>query len=125
MILLALDLQLEDDQTEAAVYTDSDSFTIEHIMPQAWKKHWPLPLEDFPEWDKDQVADYREDFIHTIGNLTLLTNKLNPRCLPKIGSTSRVRSSRNANSISTAVTSLTSSIGTKIGFTNGLEFCAG
>ena len=78
MILLALDHQLEDDKTEAAVYTKSDSFTIEHIMPQAWKKNWPLPLGDFPEWDKDQVADYRDDFIHTIGNLTLLTDKLNP-----------------------------------------------
>jgi hypothetical protein len=45
------------------------SYAIEHVMPQSWQKHWPLPQE---------VADAeREDRIHRIGNLTLLTRKLN------------------------------------------------
>lgn len=79
MLLLAFERQLEDGKTEPVTYTDAKSLTIEHIMPQAWnKKNWPLPHERYPDDDEASLADYREGFIHTIGNLTLLTNKLNP-----------------------------------------------
>ena len=78
MILLALENEMEDGKTEPVIITDTDSFTIEHIMPQSWQKHWPLPLESYPDEDKDSLTDWREGLIHTIGNLTLLTNKLNP-----------------------------------------------
>ena len=44
-------------------------------MPQQWQKHWPL-LED--AGNQERSADRREELIHTIGNLTLLTGKLNP-----------------------------------------------
>lgn len=47
---------------------------IEHLMPQNWKAHWPLPGID--ESESETVA--REHAIHTIGNLTLLTTSLNP-----------------------------------------------
>lgn len=46
-----------------------DSYVIEHVMPQAWSRHWPL-TSGFTEQERDQR-------IHTIGNLTLLTKKLN------------------------------------------------
>jgi hypothetical protein len=45
------------------------SYAIEHLMPQSWLKHWPLtPGVPEPE---------RETRIHRLGNLTLLTKKLN------------------------------------------------
>jgi hypothetical protein len=43
---------------------------IEHVMPRKWAHHWPRP--DGPESDRDRL-------IHTIGNLTLLTSKLNAK----------------------------------------------
>jgi hypothetical protein len=46
------------------------SLHIEHVMPRKWQKHWTLP-----EDTSDEVQ--RERLIHTLGNLTLLTSKLN------------------------------------------------
>jgi len=45
---------------------------IEHIMPQKWEAHWPL-------LDRSRGDGERAALIHTIGNLTLLTSKLNTR----------------------------------------------
>lgn len=45
------------------------SYAIEHIMPQAWVKSWPIQAGG-------SEAD-RDAHIHRIGNLTLLTKKLN------------------------------------------------
>lgn len=47
--------------------------TIEHILPQSWKEHWPLASPN----DVALVSD-RDRHLHRIGNLTLVTNKLNP-----------------------------------------------
>ena len=46
-----------------------DSYAIEHLMPQAWTKHWPLP--------PGRSESERDARIHRLGNLTLLTKKLN------------------------------------------------
>jgi hypothetical protein len=48
--------------------------TIEHLMPQAWEEHWPLPAGQ----DAKDAAARRHTTIHQLGNLTLLTGKLNP-----------------------------------------------
>jgi hypothetical protein len=46
-------------------------FAIEHVMPRKWQAHWTLA---------DGISeDDREGVIHTIGNLTLLTGKLNSK----------------------------------------------
>ena len=45
-------------------------YAIEHIMPRKWAMHWPLLDGSGSESDRDAL-------IHTIGNLTLLTGKLN------------------------------------------------
>lgn len=45
------------------------SYAIEHVMPQSWTKHWPLPPGGSEE-DRDAR-------VHRLGNLTLLTSKLN------------------------------------------------
>jgi len=50
-----------------------DKLTIEHIMPQGWRQHWTQPAGD-----PSIAALERDQRLHTIGNLTLLTNRLNP-----------------------------------------------
>jgi Protein of unknown function DUF262/Restriction Enzyme Adenine Methylase Associated/Protein of unknown function (DUF1524) len=45
------------------------TYAIEHLMPQAWIKHWPLP--------PGELESERDARIHRLGNLTLLTKKLN------------------------------------------------
>jgi hypothetical protein len=45
-------------------------YAIEHVMPRRWQTHWPLG---------DQAETTRELLMHTIGNLTLLTGRLNSR----------------------------------------------
>ena len=50
------------------------NLTIEHLMPVGWHKtEWPLP-EDV---DTDVATYHRNTLIHSIGNLTLATQKLN------------------------------------------------
>ena len=49
------------------------NLTIEHIMPQSWEAHWPLP----PNSDEQTAIQERNQLVHTIGNLTLLNRKLN------------------------------------------------
>jgi len=61
------------------------SLTIEHVMPVTWETHWPLPdgrmckdsLERLLKDTPDPDADRRDQLLHTIGNLTLLTQPLN------------------------------------------------
>lgn len=43
--------------------------TIEHILPQNWLENWPLPA--------GVEATDRDEALQTIGNLTLLTQKMN------------------------------------------------
>lgn len=45
---------------------------IEHIMPRSWEQHWPLSEDDGPE-----AAMTRNELVHRIGNLTILTSRLN------------------------------------------------
>ena len=67
--------------------------TIEHVMPRSWAKHWPLPNGiSAPCESIWEVYNYNFDFndeirkfmtvrqkaVNTLGNLTLLTNSLNP-----------------------------------------------
>lgn len=71
MILEALDKAMHDPKTERLHLPDQ--LEIEHIMPQKWEKNWPLPKGK----DKGEAMIYRNKLIDTIGNLTLLTQKLN------------------------------------------------
>jgi len=48
--------------------------TVEHVLPQKWQQHWPLPAGI----DPDEASLRRETLKHTIGNLTLVTRNLNP-----------------------------------------------
>ncbi len=53
----------------AGMRAPRNTFWIEHIMPQRWEASWPPPATG-------TVHD-RAERIHTLGNLTLLTAKLN------------------------------------------------
>lgn len=73
MVLEALEHASRTGKTERL--TIDEKLTIEHIMPQEWEKHWPLP--EVRDGDDDPQG-VRDRLIHTFGNLTLLTKKLNP-----------------------------------------------
>jgi hypothetical protein len=44
---------------------------LEHVMPQAWQKHWPLSPPNA------EAADKRTRLVDTLGNLTSVTAQLN------------------------------------------------
>jgi uncharacterized protein with ParB-like and HNH nuclease domain len=60
---------------------------VEHVMPQMWYEFWPLDngkevsygweLSESFDHETKEKAKYREDLIHTMGNLTILNEKLN------------------------------------------------
>jgi len=58
-------------QEYAGMRVPRDSFWIEHVMPQRWETFWDPPT-------KGTVED-RARAIHTFGNLTILSAKLNGR----------------------------------------------
>src|SRR5690606_24566911 len=76
VLLEALEDELRTDHTEqltAPVGEQlSKKLTIEHVMPQSWRDNWP-PLEDDPS-----EGEERDELVHTLGNLTLVTARLNP-----------------------------------------------
>jgi hypothetical protein len=71
MLLRVVEDAMRDRKTEQV--TIAGSLTIEHVMPQTWQTHWPLP----PGGDAELAAQQREEVIHDLGNLTLLTSALN------------------------------------------------
>ena len=54
---------------------DTDKLTVEHIMPEKWQQHWPLPSDK----DEAEATNDRDEAIKSIGNLTLTTRKLNAK----------------------------------------------
>ncbi len=46
------------------------TLNIEHILPRRWQAHWPLTSGVRDEAERDRL-------LHTLGNLTLLTGRLN------------------------------------------------
>ena len=72
LILKALDLQMETSKQEQ-IHVIGD-LSIEHVMPQSWSDDkWPLYSDDTTSF----TSDVRDAYLHTIGNLTLLTKPLN------------------------------------------------
>ncbi len=72
IVLEALELEMYTGKSEKI--TIHDKLTIEHVLPQEWEAHWPLPVGVPVE----EATKRRESLLHTIGNLTLVTDKLNP-----------------------------------------------
>ena len=70
MVLSGVEEELRSDKAESRDLPGN--LHIEHIMPQAWQANWPLP-----EGGGSEDIERRERTIHTIGNLTLVNNRLN------------------------------------------------
>lgn len=60
---------IDGEESKAGSRVKRSKYAIEHVMPQAWQKHWPLPSHA-NELERDRS-------IQTLGNLTLLSSKLN------------------------------------------------
>lgn len=67
-LLEAIEHELRTGLTEQLA--GNGGLTVEHVMPQVWKTYWPLV--------DDRLADARDDAVQTLGNLTLVTQRLNP-----------------------------------------------
>ena len=90
-IFLQIEYELRDKFDEVTVSTAN--LTIEHVMPRKWSEHWPHPNgktathkssfsaflagEELDEETKS-LTDARSRAIDTFGNLTLVTEALNP-----------------------------------------------
>lgn len=73
IILEAIEGQMRDLAEEREV---PKGLTIEHVMPQGWRTHWTPPIAtDTP----GEAEVQRDRLIHTIGNLTLVTQRLNTK----------------------------------------------
>lgn len=72
MVLQALeqDYQAASIKSEPILTFDLDALQIEHVMPVAWEKHWPVAHE--------ALRDQRSVAVNGIGNLTLISERLNP-----------------------------------------------
>ncbi|MER9800918.1 DUF262 domain-containing HNH endonuclease family protein [Mesorhizobium sp. M0142] len=73
MILQALEehFQTPGALGEPVVGFDFSKLTIEHIMPQKWRDHWPIEGGETERVNRDRA-------LHGIGNLTLVSGSLNP-----------------------------------------------
>ncbi len=71
MVLQALEehYQTAGKKGEPIIAFDFSTLEIEHILPQKWERHWPLPAVENARAD-------REHILHGIGNLTLVCGKL-------------------------------------------------
>ena len=73
MILSAIEKHYQTSSTlaEPIMNFDWSKVQVEHILPQSWQEHWPLY--------QDKLAEERDYALHGIGNLTLVSGKLNPK----------------------------------------------
>ena len=53
-----------------------DSLQVEHVIPRSWQEHWPVEASDPNE--RIVREQEREAHVHRIGNLTLVSDRLNP-----------------------------------------------
>jgi hypothetical protein len=69
MVLSQVEMMLRRGNKVEDIYTLPKNLTVEHLMPQTWREHWPLPADSDPE--------QREAKINQLGNLTLTSGSLN------------------------------------------------
>jgi hypothetical protein len=68
---------------EASLYTTKvealkvpRGLSIEHVLPQSWEAHWPLP-ETLTDEEREAALAARNSHLHLLGNLTVVTRPLN------------------------------------------------
>lgn len=75
-VLEALDTAAQ--SAKSPVLAIPGNLTIEHVLPQTWQTHWPLPAEAKADPVAEQKAiARREVMLNTLGNLTLITGSFN------------------------------------------------
>ena len=78
MILSTIERQMRMDAKFAGDTPLPSDLSIEHVFPRKWQGHWPV-LDDHTEAQDETVEQRRIRLINSIGNLTLLTSKLNAK----------------------------------------------
>lgn len=66
-------LEQESGTAKNELLSANAKLSVEHLLPQSWQAHWPLPGVRH-ETEEERL---RADLLHTIGNLTLVTGPLN------------------------------------------------
>jgi hypothetical protein len=77
-LLEGIEEHLRDDRADQ-VFAGRDDLSVEHLLPQKWREHWPVPQADSAE-DGQAVGDAAESrdlAVNRLGNLTLTTQRLN------------------------------------------------
>jgi hypothetical protein len=74
MALSAVEQSLYSNKTD--LLTIPTNLTLEHVIPQKWQTHWPLPEGLSPE-EEEAARETRLRAIHRLGNLTLTAGPLN------------------------------------------------
>lgn len=80
LILARLSETYED--TKSGSVTVEGNLSVEHLLPQSWLEHWPLPdgsrgltpaeVAENPDSPRALATVRRNQLLHTIGNLTIL-----------------------------------------------------
>lgn len=73
MVFSAIERELRDTGYSETLEI-TQNLEIEHILPKKWSHNWSLPGEEPAEVERIE----RDEIKNTIGNLTILTDKLNP-----------------------------------------------
>ena len=79
LLLGAVDARLQRDdyhKGEPVKTIEYDTLQVERVLPISWQEHWPVEASDPGE--KIVLEQERSDHVHRIGNLTLVTERLNP-----------------------------------------------
>lgn len=74
MLLEACELDVRDPARTEPIALPG-GLSIEHALPQSWQANWPLPEE--PRKTDDELIEVRNQHVHRLGNLTLVTQPLN------------------------------------------------
>lgn len=81
LVLFWVELKRRYDSQKFDVKTLEYDYTLEHIMPQKWEEYWTdEPVVDADGHlinDSKEAKRYRNQMIYSIGNMTLLSGKLN------------------------------------------------
>ncbi|MEV4384131.1 DUF262 domain-containing protein [Micromonospora sp. NPDC049580] len=108
VLLGGLEAQLRGEKSEMGFSpAQAAKLSVEHLLPQQWEQHYPLPTEVPAE----KARERRDEVIHMLGNLTLTTTKLNSSISNGPWSAKRVALTNHAVLLLTAASVLQASPG--------------
>jgi hypothetical protein len=76
-VLWEIERHLRTDKSEHSEHAEQPKkLQIEHVMPQKWQRHWPLEAKSGPAYELQALE--RDSHVQRLGNMTIVTKKLNP-----------------------------------------------